>query len=97
MFTSGMWIAKEGQEAEFVRRWQRNADVASLTAPGVSFRLLRDADDPRRFVSVCDGWRSRDQIAEARGTPEFLETAAELQKVLERSEFSILELAAEVS
>ena len=97
MYTSGVWIVQEGREEEFVRSGQRNADVVSLAVPGVTFALLRDADDPRRFVSVCNGWRNREQIAEARSSPEFLETMAAVERCLERNEFSVLELAAEVS
>ena len=97
MYTSGVWLVQEGREEEFVRSWQRNADAVSLTVPGVTFALLRDADDPRRFVSVCNGWRTREQIDEARSTPEFLETMPAVEACLERSEFSVLELAAEVS
>jgi hypothetical protein len=35
VYTSGVWIVKEGREDEFVRRWQEGADAASVGFPGL--------------------------------------------------------------
>ena len=88
---------KKGHEDEFARMWQASADQSSLQFPGITFRLLRDVDDPRRFVSFGGAWRNAEQIAMARSAPAFQEAMAEMQRVVESSEISTYELAAEVS
>lgn len=97
MYTSGVWIVKEGKEDEFARRWQASVDRLSLEYPGITFRLLRDTGNPRRFVSVGGAWRSAEQIAAARELPSYREAMAEVESVLEEGELSIYELVAEVS
>ena len=66
MYTSGVWIVKKGREDEFARRWQESSDSVSLDFPDVTFRLLRDRENPRRFVSLGEGWRNVEQIEAAR-------------------------------
>ena len=97
MYASGMWIVKKGHEDEFARIWQTAADEASLHFPGVTFRLLRDAEDPRRFVAISGAWRNAEQIATARSSSGFQEAMAQAEKIVESIELSIFELAAEVS
>ena len=55
MYTSGVWIVKEGRDHEFERRWQASANGTSLEYPDVKFMLLRDRENPRRFVSLAEG------------------------------------------
>lgn len=97
MYTSGVWIVKEGREDEFRRRWQESADGVALAFPGVKLMLLRDHDNPRRFVSLGEGWRNVEQIEEARRSPGFQDSLAATWRVLESGELATLELAAEVS
>lgn len=97
MYTSGVWVVKEGREEEFARRWQESADRAALEFPGVTFRLLRDVEEPRRFVSFGGAWRNAEQIASARNLPSFQETMASIQDLLESSEIATYELVAEIS
>lgn len=92
-----MWIVKEGLEDEFKRRWQAGADGVSLDFPGVKFMLLQDSGNPRRFVSLSEGWRNAEQIDAARSSERFQGAMTATSEVLESSEMSILELAIEVS
>ena len=66
VYTSGLWNVKEGHEDDFARRWQASVDHLALEYPGITFRLLRDAGNPRRFVSVGGPWRGAEQIEAAR-------------------------------
>ena len=97
MYTSGVWVVKEGREDDFRRRWQEGADVVSLQFPDVKFTLLRDRENPRRFVSFGEGWRNAEQIATARSSPGFQDSMAATWRVLETGEMTTLELVAEVS
>ena len=97
MYTSGVWVAKEGREDEFARRWQESADWLALDFPGVKFMLLRDQENPRRFVSLGEGWRNRAQIEAARETPKFQDTMASIWRVLDSGEMATLDLIASVS
>lgn len=97
MYASGTWIVKKGHEEEFSRLWQAAADQASLQFPGVTFRLLRDAENPRRLVALSGAWRNAEQIAAARALPSFQQLMAQTEKLVEMAELSTFELAAEVS
>ena len=95
--TSGIWVVKAGREDDFARKWQESADGVSLDFPDVTFRLLRDREDPRRFVSLGDGWRNVEQIEAARSLPSFQNAMASIWNVLESGDISTLELVVEVS
>jgi heme-degrading monooxygenase HmoA len=97
MYASATWIVKRGHEDEFARAWQTAADQASLEFPGVTFRLLRDVDNPRRYVAVSGAWRNAEQMASARELPSFRELMAMAAKVAESAELAAFELAAEIS
>jgi quinol monooxygenase YgiN len=95
--TAGIWLVKEGREDDFARRWEESASKLSREFPEVTFRLLRDRDDPRRFVSLGEGWRNADQIEMARSLPSFQDAMASIWNVLESGDMSTLDLAVEIS
>ena len=97
MYTSGVWIVKKGREDDFARRWQESSDSLSLDFPGVTFRLMRDRENPQRFVSMGEGWRNAEQIEAARSSPGFQDAMAAIWRILESGEIATLELVAEVS
>ena len=97
MYTSGVWMVKEGHEDEFARTWQESVDKLSLEFPGITFRLMRNQENPRRFVSVGGPWRNAEQIAQARSLPSYQESMAEVERILESGEISTYELVVEVS
>jgi quinol monooxygenase YgiN len=97
VYTSGVWIVKEGREAEFARRWQESADSVALNVPDLKFMLLRDRENPRRFISLGEGWRNSEQIEAARSMPEFQDAMTSIWRVLEKGDLSTLDLVASVS
>jgi quinol monooxygenase YgiN len=97
MYTSGVWIVKKGREDDFARRWQEAADSVSLDYPDVTFRLLRDHENPQRFISLADGWRGAEQIETAQSTPAYQDAMTSLWRLLESGEMSSLDLVAEIS
>jgi quinol monooxygenase YgiN len=97
MYTSGVWIVKKGREDDFARRWQETADSVSLEYPDVTFRLLRDHENPQRFISLADGWRVAEQIEAAQSTPAYQDAMTSLWRLLESGETATLDLVAEIS
>ena len=81
--TAEIWNVKEGREDEFARRWEESASSLSREFPDVTFRLLRDRDDPRRFVSLGEGWRNVEQVEAARSLPGFQDSMASIWRMLE--------------
>lgn len=52
-YTHGNWTVKHGNEEEFIRLWTEFAEWSKREVPGaLSARLLRDRDNPRRFITV---------------------------------------------
>lgn len=74
-FTSGNWIAKEGQENELIARWTELAEWSlQEMADGVTEApiLIRDAANPRHFISF-GGWKDPETVQAWRQRPEFQE------------------------
>jgi heme-degrading monooxygenase HmoA len=70
-YVSGSWLVRAGEEDEFVARWTAFTQWSLDSAPGAeSFLLMRDAADPRHFVSYGT-WRDADSVRAWRGSPEF--------------------------
>lgn len=97
MYTSGVWLVKDGRENDFERRWQESANALALEFGGVKFALLRDRENPRRFFSLEEGWRTPGQVEAARSTPAYQDAMASLWRLLDSGEITTLELVAEVS
>jgi quinol monooxygenase YgiN len=90
-------VVKEGREEEFARRWQESADGMVLEVPGTRFKLLRDRANPRRFVSLGEGWHDAEQVEAVRESPGFQDAMVSIWRVLESGDMSTLDLVAEVS
>jgi len=95
--TTGVWVVREGREEEFVRRWEESASNLSREFPDVTFRLLRDHDNARRFVSLGEGWRNLEQVEAARSLPGYQDAMASIWRLLDDGDISTLELAVEIS
>jgi heme-degrading monooxygenase HmoA len=95
--TSGIWTVKAGREDDFARRWEESASNLSLEFPGVTFRLLRDRENPLRFVSLGEGWRNIEQIDAARSLPSFQDATAAMWRMIDSGDLSTLDLVVEVS
>ena len=99
MYTSGVWIVKKGREDDFgATLAQESADSDSPQYPSMlSFRLLRDHENPQRFISFGEGWRNTEQIEAARSTPTYQDAMASMWRLLEFGEISTLDVVASVS
>jgi quinol monooxygenase YgiN len=95
--TSGIWTVKAGRADDFARRWEESAGNLSLEFPDVTFRLMRDHDNPQRFVSLGEGWRNLEQIEAARNLPAYQDAMSSIWRLLESGDMSTLELAVEIS
>lgn len=94
-YTSGEWFVRTGEEEAFASTWRKLAEWAStLAGASGSPVLLRDRDDPRRFVSFGP-WDNLEAINEFRSSPEFAEFMGRLRPLLEDSRFRTLETAIE--
>ena len=97
MYTSGIWVVKQGREADFARRWQESADSIALSVPDLKFMLLHDRENPRRYISLGEGWRNAEQIEAARSSPDFQDAMTSIWRLLETGDISTLDLVASVS
>jgi len=93
-YTHSTWRVKPGLEDEFVRRWEELADWSGLQGLTARAKLLRDTDDPSRFVSFGP-WGSMDAVRRWRGASGFHERIARLQEVLVDFDPRTLELVSE--
>ena len=93
-YTQSTWRVKPGLEDEFVRRWEELADWSRLQGLTARAKLLRDTDDPSRFVSFGP-WGSMDAVQRWRGALGFHERLAQLQEVLDDFDPRTLELVSE--
>jgi heme-degrading monooxygenase HmoA len=59
-YTNGTWLVKEGEEAAFVEAWTNFVTWGKSMPGSGSFRLVRDVDQPERYMSFAD-WRSFDE------------------------------------
>jgi heme-degrading monooxygenase HmoA len=69
-FTTGEWIAKEGQTEEFVGAWEVFASWAASKPGAGQLRLTQDLGDPHRFVSF-GSWNDLDLVHAWKADPEF--------------------------
>ena len=70
-FASGNWCVSPGREEEFVARWTEFLEWTRAAAPGLgSARLIRDAEDPRHFISFAT-WENAEAMQQWRSLPGF--------------------------
>ena len=93
-YTHTVWRVKPGYEEEFVRRWTAFAEFASGQGLAAPAKLLRDHDEPTRFVSFGP-WRSLEAAASWRSSSGFDERLRALREVVETFEPSTLDQVAE--
>lgn len=95
-YSSGVWIAKPGHEAEFVAEWRAFAQWSLDTIGGAEWaKLLQDLGQSNRFVSFGP-WDSLERIEAWRSHPGFAERVGRLRALIESLEPSTLEAVAEV-
>ena len=93
-YTHTAWRVKPGHEQEFVAAWEEWARWSALQGLRSSARLLRDVDDPGRFLSFGP-WEDLETVRRWRSLPGFQERIARLQAAVESFEPRTLEQVAE--
>ncbi len=79
------WIVRPENEDEFVRRWADFAEWSSAEGLAASAKLLRDVDDPKRFISFGP-WETLEAIRRWRTLEGFQKHVAALGEVVEHFE-----------
>jgi heme-degrading monooxygenase HmoA len=69
-YTSGAWTVRPGAEEEFVAAWKEFVGWASEWEGSGTFRLVRDLDQPNRFMSFAP-WQSFEAQKAWKQDPEF--------------------------
>jgi heme-degrading monooxygenase HmoA len=94
-YTSGLWIVKEGQEERFVAAWTDFVTWAKEQPGSGTFRLVRDTEDPRRFLSFAP-WESFEVQNAWKQTDEFSTRMRRVQEHVDNFEPSTYELVTQV-
>jgi heme-degrading monooxygenase HmoA len=94
-YTSGVWVTKEGEEDEFVAAWRDFADWASQTAGSGTMRLVRDVEQPSRFMSFAP-WESFEAQQAWKQSDEFRERMARVQQHVAQFTPAVYELVTAV-
>jgi heme-degrading monooxygenase HmoA len=82
VFTLGIWTVKIGREEDLVRAWQELADRTKDDFPDEAATLLRDQDQPNRFISFGP-WESLAQIEQWRASETFQQGVGKIRALLE--------------
>ena len=89
-YTHTSWVVKEGREDEFVERWREWADWTRRQGLASQAMLLRDVDDPRRFISFGP-WESIQAVSNWRAQAGYHERVVKLGEVVDHFEPRTLE------
>jgi heme-degrading monooxygenase HmoA len=93
-YSHSTWTVKPGCEDAFVAAWQEWVAWSIVQGLASSARLLRDVDEPTRFISFGP-WEDLDTVRRWRAEPGFRERVEHLQSLVERFEPRTLEQVAE--
>ena len=95
-YSSGAWIAKDGQNEAFVEAWTEFARWVS-TMPGAgTARLTHDLREPQRYLSFAP-WETVEDMHAWKSSPEFGQRMRVVREHVAEFTPSELELIAEVS
>lgn len=96
IYTVGIWTVKAGREEEFVAAWRAMGEATIAEFPAAHGRLLRDVENPGRFVSFGP-WDSLEAVDAWRASIPFKEGVARIRDLLDAFEPGTYEVDAEVS
>lgn len=94
-YTSGAWLVKPGEEEDFVEAWREFA-AWGRTMPGCgTLRLVRDVENPSRFMSFGP-WESFEAQRAWKEHGEFRERIMQVRRHVDDFTPSTLELVTQV-
>ena len=94
-YSSGTWVAKDGEDEAFVAAWTEFAGWLS-TMPGAgTARLTRDTTEPHRYMSFAP-WESADAMRAWKSNPEFPQRMAAVREHVADFKPSEFELVVQV-
>ena len=94
-YTSGAWTVKPGEEEGFVQEWTAFVRWASEMPGSGTFRLVRDADQPNRYMSFAP-WESFEAQQAWKQLPEFPQRIGRVRAHYEDFQPTTHELVTEV-
>jgi heme-degrading monooxygenase HmoA len=86
---------KSGREDEFERAWRAIAETVKRAPGNIRQALLRDPDDPGRFVVTSD-WVSREAFGGFERSPEQDELTAPLRELRQSGEMVVHDLVVHI-
>jgi heme-degrading monooxygenase HmoA len=95
IYTLGVWTVKPGREDAFIEAWNAMATATAADYPGASAVLLRDRDEPTKFIS-SGPWNSLDQIETWRASSTFQDGVGRIRELIERFEPHTMDLVVTV-
>jgi heme-degrading monooxygenase HmoA len=94
-YTSGLWTVKPGHEDDFVAAWTDFVGWAAEQPGSGTFRLARDVDDGRRYMSFAP-WESLEAQRAWKQTDQFATRMRKVQEHVDSFEPSTYELVVEL-
>jgi len=94
-YTHGTWSVKPGEEDAFVQAWTEFVTWAGSFAGSGTFRLVRDVDQPGRYMSFAP-WESFEAQKAWKDTPEFRESIMRVRAHCDDFQPAVFELVAAV-
>jgi heme-degrading monooxygenase HmoA len=94
-YTSGSWTVKTGEEDAFVQEWSDFVTWASGFPGSGTFRLVKDVEQPNRYMSFAP-WESFDAQNAWKEQPEFPERIMRVRKHCQDFQPLTLELVTQV-
>jgi len=94
-YTNGIWHVKAGEEDEFVTAWRDFASWASTWPGSGTLRLVRDVEEPTRYMSFAP-WESHEAQGAWKANPEFPERIGRVKQHTTEFTPSVFELVTTV-
>jgi heme-degrading monooxygenase HmoA len=94
-YTNGTWMVKAGEEDAFVEEWTNFVNWGRSYAGSGTFRLVRDRDQPERYMSFAD-WESFDAQKAWKSEPDFKERIGRVRSHCSDFQPSVFELVTRI-
>jgi len=95
-YTNGTWLVKPGEDDAFVQAWTEFVTWASGYDGSSTFHLVRDVDQPARYMSFAP-WESFEAQNAWKISPEFRERIMRVRAHCEDFQPAVFELVTSVA